>query len=324
MGSGDRGPLAPPNLWALSLSRIAAGAEDAVGTIMSEPCQKRTKLRLLRGDRVMNLQGPAKFKALKTQEQKFMEVRTYTYRVLFQTEEGYSVFKFVTDFTKDEVIDRFAEFANTHKLRVLMDALALYPEPLMHTLALYRSAEEIAFNVMQDSRMLNINTQKPVYWEIDKQNRDYDADFLWDTSMVYARLNDTSDWIKVTDYPTERAVEQYKADQFEGFLKQCLHGKWFHKGSDYFQVLRGLLEYSNYPLEAAGFELTNELLLDELDAILQQEPVYVDYELAEYQDPWDDYGNDYVYKLRIIQLPEWLRNDAIDKFVDDLFSKIVK
>lgn len=235
-----------------------------------------------------------------------MDVRTYTYSVLFQQEDGYSVCKFITDFTKDEVIDRFAEFANTHKLRGLMGALALYPD---HKLDLYRPAEEIAFNVMQDSRMLSMNTHKPIYWEINKQNRDYDADFLWDNSMMYARVNDTSDWIKVTDYPTERAVEQYKADQFEGFLKQCLHGKWFHKGSDYFQVLRELLEYSNYPLEAVGFEETNEPLLDELDAILQQEPVYVDYELAEYQDPWDDYGNDYVHKLRIVQLPEWLQTN---------------
>lgn len=233
-----------------------------------------------------------------------MDARTYTYSVLFQTEEGYSVFKFVTDFTKDEVIDRFAEFANTHKLRGLMDALALYPD---HKLDLYRSAEEIAFNVMQDSRMLSMNTHKPVYWEIDKQNRDYDADFLWDNSMMYARLNDTSDWIKVTDYPTERAVEQYKSEQFEGFLKQCLHGKWFRQGSDYFQVLRELLEYSNYSLEAVGFGETDALLLDELDAILQQEPVYVEYDFITVPDPWDDYGDDYAHQLRIVQLPEWLQ-----------------
>lgn len=231
-------------------------------------------------------------------------VEFFEYRVRFQTDEGHKVFKFVTDFTKDEVIDRFAEFANTRKLRGLMDVLALYPD---HKLELYRSAEETAFNVMQDSRVLSMNTKKPVYWEIDKQNRDYDADFLWDTSMVYARVNDTSDWIKVTDYPTERAVEQYKSDQFEGFLKQCSHGKWFHKGSDYFQVLRELLEYSNYTLEAVGFEENNELLLDELDAILQQEPVYVEYDLVTVPDPWDDYGDDYAHQLRIVQLPEWLK-----------------
>lgn len=233
-----------------------------------------------------------------------MGVRTYTYSVLFQTEEGYTVFKFVTDFTKDEVIDRFAEFANTHKLRGLMDALALYPD---HKLDLYRSAEEITFNVMQDSRMLSMNTHKPVYWEIDKQNRDYDADFLWDNSMMYARVNDTSDWIKVTDYPTEYAIEQYKAEQFEGLLKQCSYGKWFRKGSDYFQVLRGLLEYSNYSLEAVGFGESDALLLDELDAILQQEPVYVEYDLVTVPDPWDDYGDDYAHQLRIVQLPEWLQ-----------------
>lgn len=233
-------------------------------------------------------------------------VEFFEYRVRFQTDDGHKVFKFVTDFTKDEVIDRFAEFANTRKLRGLMDVLALYPD---HKLELYRSAEETAFNVMQDSHVLSMNTKKPVYWEIDKQNRDYDADFLWDTSMVYARVNDTSDWIKVTDYPTERAVEQYKSDQFEGFLKQCLHGKWFHKGSDYFQVLRELLEYSNYPLEAAGFELTNELLLDELDAILREEPVYVEYDLVMVPDPWDDYGDDYAHQLRIVQLPEWLQSN---------------
>lgn len=232
-------------------------------------------------------------------------IETYTYSVLFQTEEGYKVFKFVTDFTKDEVVDRFAEFANTHRLRGLMDVLALYPD---HKLELYRSAEEIAFNVMQDSRMFSMNTERPIYWEIDKQNRDYDADFLWDNSMLYARVNDTSDWIKVTDYPTEYAVERYKADQFEGFLKQCLHGKWFHQGSDYFQVLRELLEYSNYSLEAVGFGETDALLLDELDAILQQEPVYVEYDLITVPDPWDDYGDDYAHQLRIVQLPEWLQN----------------
>lgn len=43
-------------------------------------------------------------------------IETFEYRVLFQTEEGYKVFKFVTDFTKDEAIDRFAELANTHSL----------------------------------------------------------------------------------------------------------------------------------------------------------------------------------------------------------------
>lgn len=229
---------------------------------------------------------------------------TYTYSVLFQTENGYKVFKFVTDFTKDEVIDRFAEFANAHCLRGLMDVLALYPD---HKLELYRSAEEIAFNVMQDSRMFSMNTERPIYWEIDKQNRDYDADFLWDNSMMYARVNDTSDWIKVTDYPTEYAVEQYKAEQFEGFLKQCSYGKWFRKGSDYFQVLRGLLEYSNYSLEAVGFGESDALLLDELDAILQQEPVYVEYDLITVPDPWDDYGDDYAHQLRIVQLPEWLQ-----------------
>lgn len=257
-------------------------------------------------------------------------VETYTYRVLFQTDEGYKVFKFVTDFTKDEVIDRFAHLANTHSLRGLIDVFAMYPHNV-HWINLCRNADEIAFTVLQNNRELAISQEKPIFWEIDKQYRDYGSltqkkpvDFLWDNSMMYARVNDTSDWIKVTDYPTERAVEQYKADQFEGFLKQCLRGKWFRKGSDYFQVLRELLEYSNYPLEAVGFEETDERLLDELDAILQQEPVYVDYDLAEYQDPWDDYGNDYVHKLRIIQLPEWLRNDAVDKFVDDLFQKIVK
>jgi len=229
---------------------------------------------------------------------------TYTYSVLFQTEEGYRVFKIYTDFTKDGVIDRFAEFANTHCLRGLMDVLALYPD---HKLELYRSAEEIAFNIMQDSRMFSMNTERPIYWEIDKQNRDYDADFLWDASMLYARVNDTSDWIKVTDYPTERAVEQYKSDQFKGLLKQCSYGKWFRKGSDYFQVLRELLEYSNYPLEAVGFGETDALLLDELDAILQQEPVYVEYDLITVPDPWDDYGDDYAHQLRIVQLPEWLQ-----------------
>lgn len=230
---------------------------------------------------------------------------TYTYSVLSQTEEGYKVFKFVTDFTKDEVIDRFAEFANMHSLRGLVDVLALYSD---HKLELYHSAEEIAFNVMRDSRMFSMNTERPIYWEIDKQNRDYDADFLWDNSMMYARVNDTSDWIKVTDYPTEYAVEQYKSEQFEGFLKQCSHGKWFRKGSDYFQVLRGLLEYSNYSLEAVGFGETDALLLDELDAILQQEPVYVEYDLITVPDPWDDYGDDYAHQLRIVQLPEWLQN----------------
>lgn len=234
-------------------------------------------------------------------------VETYTYRVLFQTEEGYKVFKFVTDFTKDEVIDRFAHLANAHSLRGLMDVLALYPEPQLHKLELYRSAEEIAFNVMQDSRMFSMNTERPIYWEIDKQNRDYDADFLWDASMMYARVNDTSDWIKVTDYPTERSVEQYKEKQFEDFLKQCTHGKWFRQGSDYFQVLRELLEYSNYSLEAEGFGETDALLLDELDAILQQEPVYVEYDLITVPDPWDDYGDDYAHQLRIVQLPEWLQ-----------------
>lgn len=241
------------------------------------------------------------------------DVETFEYRVLFQTENGYKVFKFVTDFTKDEVINRFAELANTHCLRCLVDVFAMYPYAT-HRIELYRKAEEIAFTILQSNRGALISQDEPVYWEIDKQKRDYDSltgkkpvDFLWDNSMMYARVNDTSDWIKVTDYPTEQAVERYKADQFEGFLKQCLRGKWLHKGSDYFQVLRELLEYSNYPLEAVGFEETDELLLDELDAILQQEPVYVDYELAEYQDPWDDYGNDYVHKLRIVQLPEWLQ-----------------
>lgn len=255
----------------------------------------------------MNLQGPAKFKALKTQEQKFMEVRTYTYRVLFQTEEGYSVFKFVTDFTKDEVIDRFAEFANTHKLRGLMDALALYPEPVMHTLALYRFAEEIAFNVMQDSRMLNINTQKPVYWEIDKQNRDYDADFLWDASMMYARVNDTSDWIKVTDYPTDYAMFEYKAKRLEDLFKECAHGKWFRKGSDYFKVLKDLLEYTTSTLEAYGFDEVNEELLDVLDEMLQKEHLHVGYDLVEVPDQWEPDFSDYVHRFNIVRLPEWLQ-----------------
>lgn len=250
-------------------------------------------------------------------------VETYTYSVLFQTEEGYKVFKFVTDFTKDEVIDRFAVLANTHSLRGLVDVFAMYPHTVHHV-NLYRNADEIAFIILQENRESAISQDKPVYWEIDKQNRDYDADFLWDNSMMYARVNDTSDWIKVTDYPTEYAVEQYKAEQFEGFLKQCSYGKWFRKGSDYFQVLRGLLEYSNYSLEAVGFGETDALLLDKLDAILQQEPVYVEYDLITVPDPWDDYGDDYAHQLRIVQLPEWLRNDAIDKFVDDLFSKIVK
>lgn len=237
-------------------------------------------------------------------------VETYTYSVLFQTEEGYRVFKIYTDFTKDGVIDRFAEFANTHKLRGLMDALALYPEPVIHTLALYRSAEEISFNVMQDSRMLNINTQKPVYWEIDKQNRDYDADFLWDTSMVYARLNDTSDWNKVTDYPTDYAMFEYKAKQFEGFINECRYGKWFRKGSDYFQVLKSLLEYSDYPVTAIGFEDSNGLLLDELDAILREEPLYVESDLHTYKD-YDDW-DEYEYRLNIVQLPEWLKVRVIN------------
>lgn len=235
-----------------------------------------------------------------------VETYTYTYRVLSQTEEGYKVFKFVTDFTKDEVIDRFAQLANTHSLRGLMDVFSMYPYAT-HKVNLYRNADEIAFTILQENHESAISQDKPVYWEIDRTYRDYDADFLWDASMLYARVNDTSDWIKVTDYPTERAVEQYKSDQFEGFLKQCLHGKWFHKGSDYFQVLRELLEYSNYSLEAVGFGETDALLLDELDAILQQEPVYVEYDLITVPDPWDDYGDDYAHQLRIVQLPEWMK-----------------
>ena len=66
------------------------------------------------------------------------------------------------------------------------------------------------------------------------------------------------------------------------------------------------------------------MLLDELDAILQQEPVYVEYDLVTVPYPWDDYGDDYAHQLRIVQLPEWLRDGAVDKFVDDLFNKIVK
>lgn len=238
---------------------------------------------------------------------------TYTYSVLFQVEEGYKVFKFVTDFTKDEAIDRFAELANAHSLRGLIDVFAMYPHAVHHV-NLFRSADEIVFTILQENRESVISQDKPVYWKIDKQYRDYGSltekkpvDFLWDNSMMYARVNDTSDWIKVTDYPTEHAVERYKADQFEDFLKQCLHGKWFHQGSDYFQVLRELLEYSNYPLEAVGFGETDELLLDELDAILQQEPVYVEYDLVTVPDPWDDYGDDYAHQLRIVQLPEWLQ-----------------
>ena len=85
-----------------------------------------------------------------------------------------------------------------------------------------------------------------------------------------------------------------------------MHGKWFRKGSDYFQVLRELLEYSNYSLEAVGFGETDALLLDELDAILQQEPVYVEYDFVTVPDPWSDY-DDYTHQLRIVQLPEWLQ-----------------
>ena len=238
---------------------------------------------------------------------------TYIYSVLFQAEEGYKVFKFVTDFTKDEVIDRFAHLANTHSLRGLIDVFAMYPHNV-HWINLYRNADEIAFTVLQNNRELAISQDKPIFWEIDRTYRDYGSltekkpvDFLWDNSMMYARVNNTSDWIKVTDYPTEHAIEQYKADQFEGFLKQCLRGKWFRKGSDYFQVLRELLEYSNYPLEAVGFEDDNGLLLDELDAILREEPVYVEYDLVIVPDPWDDYGDDYAHQLRIVQLPEWLK-----------------
>lgn len=238
---------------------------------------------------------------------------TYTYSVLSQTEEGYKVFKFVTDFTKDEVIDRFAEFANMHCLQGLVDAFAMYPHAVHHV-NLYQNAVKIAFTILQENRESAISQDKPIFWEIDKQYRDYGSltekkpvDFLWDNSMMYARVNDTSDWIKVTDYPTEHAVEQYKSDQFEGFLKQCSCGKWFRKGSDYFQVLRELLEYSDYSLEAVGFGETDALLLDELDAILQQEPVYVEYDLITVPDPWDDYGDNYAHQLRIVQLPEWLQ-----------------
>lgn len=241
------------------------------------------------------------------------DVETFEYRVLFQTEEGYKVFKFVTDFTKDEVIDRFAVLANTHSLRGLVDVFAMYPHTV-HWVNLYRNADEIAFTILQENRNNRISQDKPVYWEIDKQKYDYGmvtekkpVDFLWDNSMMYTRVNDTSDWIKVTDYPTERAVEQYKSDQFKGLLKQCSYGKWLRKGSDYFQVLRELLEYSDYSLEAVGFEVDDALLLDELDAILQQEPVYVEYDLVTVPDPWDDYGDDYAHQLRIVQLPEWLK-----------------
>lgn len=201
----------------------------------------------------------------------------------------------MTDFNKDEVVDRFAELANTHSLRGLVDVFAMYPH-VVHHVNLYRSADEIAFTILQNNRDYGSLTEKK------------SVDFLWDNSMMYARVNDTSDWIKVTDYPTERAVEQYKSEQFEQFLKQCLRGKWFRKGSDYFQVLRELLEYSNYSLEAVGFGETDALLLDELDAILQQEPVYVEYDLVKIPDPWDDYGDDYAHQLRIVQLPEWLKS----------------
>ena len=239
-------------------------------------------------------------------------VETYTYSVLFQTEEGYKVFKFVTDFTKDEVVDRFAGLANTHSLRGLIDVFAMYPYAT-HWVNLYRNADEIAFTILQNNRESVISQDKPVYWEIDKQYRDYGSltekkpvDFLWDNSMMYARVNDTSDWIKVTDYPTERSVEQYKEKQFEDFIHECRHGKWFRKGSDYFQVLKSLLEYSAYPVTAVGFEDANGLLLDELDAILREEPVYVESELHTYKD-FDDW-DEYEYRLNIVQLPEWLKS----------------
>lgn len=87
---------------------------------------------------------------------------TYTYSVLFQVEEGYKVFKFVTDFNKDEVIDRFAQLANTHSLRGLVDVFAMYPYAVHHV-NLYRSADEIAFTILQNNRESVISQDKPIF-----------------------------------------------------------------------------------------------------------------------------------------------------------------
>lgn len=233
--------------------------------------------------------------------------KTYAWRVLFKQNDDLHTIKIATDFTKDKIIDRFAEFANTHKLRGLIDALSLYPEPLTHYLAMHLDAEEIVFSAIQNMRDHEPKRSTKVeYFEFDRHNRDdYSEDFIWDGSMLYARVNDTSDWIKVTDYPTEQAITQYKEKQFTDLLKQTWAGKWFHKGSDYFRALKELLEYSDYPVTAVGFDDTNGLLLDELDAILREEPVYVESTLHSYKD-YDDW-DEYEYRLTIVQLPEWMK-----------------
>lgn len=241
-------------------------------------------------------------------------LKTYTWRVLFKQNGEFHTVKIATDFTKAEIIDRFALFANTHKLRGLMDALTLYPEPLVHKLGMHQGAEEIAFNAIQNMRDYEPKRSTKVeFFEFDRSDRsdrgnDHNADFIWDGSMMYARGNSTSDcpgWIKVTDYPTEYAITEYKKKQFNDLINQCWQGKWFRKGDDYFKVLRELLEYSDYPVTAVGFDEVNESLLDELDAILREEPVWVESELYSYKD-YDDW-DEHEYRLTIVRLPEWLK-----------------
>lgn len=230
-----------------------------------------------------------------------MNIKLNTYRVGVKSDGEIRVFQFLSSFDFNEVVDKFREFAVNHQLRNVIKCLATAGNAKV---CFFNTPDQICARAIEDATEGEI----PVidFWDFD-EDRDYKErklDFIWNGGQLFAWQYH---WKPITEYVTDSLVEERHRERFQDMIAECYRGKWLPKGSDYFRELKKLLDYSPYPLVADGFEDANGLLLDELDAIVRYEPVYVESALRQYKD-FDDW-DEYEFTLNIVQLPEWLKND---------------
>lgn len=237
-----------------------------------------------------------------------MNIKLNTYRVGVKSDGEIRAFQFFSSFDFDEVVDNFREFAVNHQLRNVIKCLAIAGNAKV---SFFNTPDQICARAIEDATEGEI----PVidFWDFD-EDRDYaehNLDFIWNGGQLFAWFPDEGEdrksarWLSITEYVTDSLIEERHRERFQDMIAECYRGKWLPKGSDYFRELKKLLDYSPYPLVADGFEDANGLLLDELDAIVRNEPVYVESAMKSYKD-FDDW-DEYEYALNVVQLPEWLK-----------------
>lgn len=238
-----------------------------------------------------------------------MSIEHNAYRTGIKSNGEIKVFQFLPSLEFDVVINRFREFAVNNQLHNIIKCLAIADNTKV---CLFKTPGDICASVIETAEG-KIPVIEP--WDFDKNNdyKDYNLDFIWDGNQLFAYnrkdrkdRNDRNDrWILVTEYETYSLIEERGQAKFNDLITSCYRGKWLPKGSNFFKKLKEFLYYSSYPIVADDFKSSDSFLLDELDTIVQNEPLYVKGDLRQYKyySDWDEYE----YSLDIVKIPEWLK-----------------